>query len=116
MGILRIRGARLELQLQGVGGARRPLVTNYQVIIAARLMSEVNVITPHGKRFAAAVAALLLKAFNSETPEFADFCTNYLRMKFKRLKEKERESGLMPVALSWSQLTWRAQVVLGAPL
>lgn len=44
MGILRIRGARRELQLQG--GTRRPLVTNYQVIIAARLMSEVNVITP----------------------------------------------------------------------
>lgn len=49
MGILRTRGARHELQLQGGvggGGARRPLVTNYQVIIAARLMSEVNVITP----------------------------------------------------------------------
>lgn len=30
----------------GRGGVRWPLVTNYQVIIAARLMSEVSVITP----------------------------------------------------------------------
>lgn len=41
--ILRIWRARYGLQLQGTCW---PLMTNYQVIIPARLMSEVSVITP----------------------------------------------------------------------
>lgn len=51
MRILRIRGARRGSRRQG---ACWPLVTNYQVIIAARPMSEVSAISP--------VNALLLKA------------------------------------------------------
>lgn len=43
IGILRIRRARYGLQLQRTCW---PLVTNYQVITPARLMSEVSVITP----------------------------------------------------------------------
>lgn len=91
IGILRIRrshGMGSSCRGWGVGAgwgvARRPLVTNYQVIIAARLMSEVSVITP-----ARGTVLLLLlqegaEVSTSRTPEYVFspsyfLCTHFFK-------------------------------------
>lgn len=109
--ILRIWAARYGLQLQGT---RWPLVTNYQVIIPARLMSEVSVITPRQETSCARRCSGCERDLIHVHLEFGEFILLLYICIYIKKRGKKGKTVLLPVALSRLQFIWHAQVVLGA--